>query len=226
MRNFEILDIVPESHLEYRWHLQGVDTRVRYELSNVLEMTELVVIQTADRAPRWDPDPDGHNWWWVALPALRSYVETGRPDLRLSYHDLETSRPIQFQVDVTTFPWIVWDKLTSPPELQRWWARHAEVDLQPGGSFRLGLEGWGPSAVLEVEQGHRLTHDWKWRDGTRGTVEWIIEETEEDTRVSLCDAGPWDSDLPREFFLTHWASTLLSLKQISERGTTPSEYQH
>jgi len=225
-RNFEILDLVPESRLEYRWHLEGVETRVSYEISNVLEVTELVVVQTADRAPRWDPGPDGPNWWWVALPALRSYVENGHPDLRLDYGELANSLPILLQVGITTFPWIVWDKLTSPPELERWWARRAEVDLRPGGPFRLGLDGWGPSAVLELDQGRRLAHDWKWPDGTCGRVEWNVEETEEDTRVSVCDAGPWDSGLPREFYLTHWASTLLGLKQMSERGITPREYQH
>jgi uncharacterized protein YndB with AHSA1/START domain len=225
-RNFEILELVPESHLEYRWCLEGVDTRVRYEISNVLEGTELVVLQTADRAPRWDPGSEAPNWWWVALPALRSHVEKGRPDLRLNYEKLSQSPSIVLQVGVTTFPWIVWDKLTSPPALERWWARHAEVDLRPGGPFRLGLEGWGPSTVLEVEAGRRLTHDWKWLDGTLGKVEWSVEETEEETRVSVSDTGPWHPDLPRECFLTHWAATLLSLKQMSERGTTPRDYQH
>ncbi|MBI4605442.1 MAG: SRPBCC domain-containing protein [Planctomycetes bacterium] len=223
---FEVLDVEPETHLELRWPLHGVETRVRYELSNHLEMTRLAVVQTAARAPGWDPGA-GPSWWWLALPALRSHVEKGRPDLRVDYAREAGRGAISFQAGVTTFPWVIWAKLTSPRELARWWGTKAEVDLRPGGSFQLSLEDRrGPRSVLEVEEGRRLVHDWLWEGGARGTVEWGIEETDDDVLVTVTDRGPWDPGAPREGLVIYWASVILNLKHMSERGITPRDYQH
>jgi hypothetical protein len=56
-------------------------------------------------------------------------------------------------------------------------------------------------------------------------VEWIVDETDETTRVSVRDLGPWDPGAGRDGLLIHWAAVLLDLKQMSERGISPREYQ-
>jgi uncharacterized protein YndB with AHSA1/START domain len=223
--NFEITELVPESRLEFRWWLDDLETRAAYELVNHLEQTELTVIQTAEKAPAWDPGSEMPSWWWVALPALSSYLEKGKADLRLDYPLLRLARDIAFEVGVSTFPWIIWHKLTDPKELERWWAKKAEVDLRPGGAFHLGLKGLGPTKTLELDEGKRLLLDWAWKDGTAGRVEWRVEETDGDTLLSVRDFGPWDPSVPRDGYSIYWAATLLGLKQMSERGITPGEYQ-
>lgn len=224
-RGFEIIDLVPESRLEFRWWIGDAETRVLYELVNYLEQTEITVIQTAEKAPAWDPGSGMPSWWWVALPALRSYVERGEAGLRIDYAASRDTPEITLSTAVSTFPWIVWHKLTDPRELERWWARKAEVDLHPGGAFRLGLETMGPRKVLELEEGKRLVLDWAWKEGTLGRVEWLVQETDDDTRLSVKDSGSWDPSTPRDAYLIYWAAAMRYLKQMSERGITPREYQ-
>src|SRR5438093_1665542 len=197
-KNFEILELMPESRLEFRWWLGDVETRVAYELANYLEQTHLTVIQVADQAPPWDPGPEMPSWWWVALPTLRSYLENGKADLRLNYGLLRSAPEITFQVDVSTFPWILWHKLTDPKELERWWARKAEIDLRPSGDFRLGLKGCGPRKVLELDEGRRLVLDWAWKENTLGRIEWRVDETDDDTLLSIRDFGHWAPGLLRD----------------------------
>ncbi len=223
--DLEILELAPDERLRFRWRLHGAATEVTYELSNVLELTELFVTQTAEEPPAFGPGAEEPNWWWVALPALRTYLETGKAALRLDYAALEAAPRLEFQVEVFTFPWIIWHKLTDPKELARWWAKKAEVELVPGGPFRLGLPGAGPSRLLEFNPGQRLVHDWIWEGGTTGRVEWTIRETDEATLVAVIDHGPWDAGDRRALLALHWASLLLHLKQMSERGVTPRDYQ-
>jgi uncharacterized protein YndB with AHSA1/START domain len=222
----EVIAIEPESRLEIRWPLGGTETRVAYELANVLESTEVLVTQEADRPPAGTPPPGMPSWWCVALHSLRSFLEKGRADLRIDFEAGRAAPEVSFSAGATTFPWVIWRKLTDPRELDRWWALEAEVDLRPGGAFRLGLEGMGPGAVIDVEEERRLVHDWTWPGGTRGRVEWTIEETDEETRVTVRDAGPWDPGADRGVILIHWAAVLLDLEMMSERGTSPREYQH
>jgi uncharacterized protein YndB with AHSA1/START domain len=221
----EVLAVEPETRLEFTWHLGGAATWVVWELANVLEQTEVTVTQSGERPGGWDAAPGAPDWWWIALPALRSRVEKGQADLRLDYPALRAARELAFTVGVSTFPWVVWHKLTDPGQLERWWGRKVEVDLRSGGTFRLGLDGPGPERIDAVTAGQHLAHDWVWQDGTRSRVEWTIAETEEDTVVSLRDLGPWPPAAGREALGIERAALLLDLKQMSERGITPREYQ-
>ncbi len=70
----------------------------------------------------------------------------------------------------------VFDAWTNPAVLQRWWAADptwstpvAEVDLRPGGRYRLSMEDPTSGAVhtiggeyLEVERPDRLLYTWQW----------------------------------------------------------------
>ena len=231
--DFEILRLRDGAELSFRWWLGDVETTVTYELAGVLEGTELCVTQTAAAPPfpSWPFSTSGGgaetpDWWWVHLPALRSYVEKGRADLRLDYEALRRTKEVVLSAPVCTFHWVIWRKLTSPIDLNHWWAEKAEVDLRPGGAFRLGSGEKGPGEVLEVDVERRLVHDWRWEGGTKSRVEWTIEETEEDTLVSLKDLGPWDPGALRERLYIHWGAVLLNLKQMSERGISPRGYQN
>ena len=220
-----IVDLAENERLVYRWRIGDVETEVCYELANVLELTEFTVTQTAERSPAWPGAESGPNWWWTALPALRGHVESGAPDLRIDFEGAATAPVIEFGVNVYTFPWIIWDKLTNPLQMNRWWATDARVEPKPGGVFDFGGAGDGPRRILELEPERRLVHDWHWNDETASRVSWTIADTDEATRVSVCDEGPWPASCRRDQLAIHWAAWLLNLKQMSQRGVTPGEYQ-
>jgi uncharacterized protein YndB with AHSA1/START domain len=231
----EIQEWAPPERLAFHWRLLGLDTVVRYELASHLEQTALVVTQTAarpasepdaNRPPsRWEAASRGANWWSVALPALRTYVEEGKPSLRLDYPSLRNAAEIRLALGATTFPWVIWHKLTAPGELKRWWGSAPKVELKAGGAFRLEPGPPGPEKILELEPGRRLVHDWRWKGSAVSTIEWRIEETDGDTVIELTDHGPWDPGADRDQLVFHWASVILDLEQFSERGSTPREYQ-
>lgn len=87
----------------------------------------------------------------------------------------------------------VWRALTEADELVRWFPdRGAEVDLRPGGAFRLTwASGDGDRGVFEeLEPPSRLVFRW-WQEGTelRLRVEITLEEVAEGTRLVLVERG-------------------------------------
>ncbi len=225
-QDFEIIECQEGQRLRFAWFVDGVDTEVSYEISTVMEQTELLVTQTAQERPHGlFSDSDAPNWWWVALPNLRTYLETGRPALLLDGQIVD-STALKLEVDVTTFPWVIWSKLTETDQLRRWWSDDAEADAH--GGFRFGAEGaraFGPSRIVASVSESRLVHDWIWQDGGDGEVEWTLLECDDAVRVTIHDRTRLLPSVRREQRLIYWAATLLLLKQMSERGVTPKEYQ-
>lgn len=220
-----ILTLDPERELEIQWQLHGVTTRVQFLLENELESTRLRVLQCADRAPGWSPEP-GPSWWAVALPALRAHVEKGAPELRVALSARSLQGAVELEVQLTTFPWVIWNKLSSPAELRRWWSPAAEIEPTPGGRFSLSLPGEGPTRVLALEEERRLRHDWTWSDGSASEIEWTLQEEDDAVRVRVVEvARQGQGTLPHAARLLRWASALLDLKRMSERGIAAREIQ-
>ncbi len=223
--DFEILELDAPWRLAFRWRIADVPTTVRFDLEAHLEQTHLSVLQSAERPPTWRAAADEPDWWWLALPALRSYVDENRSGPRLDYETLQRERQLRFEIDMTTFPWIIWSKLTDPEQLRRWWGKSPRVVLEPGGVFRLDEHEQGAHEVIEIDDGARLVHDWRWTSEETSRVEWTITETDEDTRVVVIDDSPPESDAELTRRAIYWTSTLLLLAQISEKGTSPREHR-
>lgn len=217
-----VLRVEPPSILEVTWPLHGVETRVVFELENHLEETRLTVEQSAATPPGWDPGQRA-NWWWIALPALRMLIETGQPALRLDYRQAASGPPFEAAVSVTTFPWVVWHKLTSPIEASRWWHRTDALETEPPGAFRWRDSERGPRKVIEARRESLLLHDFVFEDGSEGRVMWSLEETDQDVVVRLLDVGPWPSAEPPVAIAIERAAWLLQLKRFSERGIAPDD---
>jgi uncharacterized protein YndB with AHSA1/START domain len=107
-------------------------------------------------------------------------------------------------------PRAVFDAWTNPEVLRRWWAASpewhdslAEVDLRPGGRYRLSMHDAGRGATYtvtgeyhEVEAPERLVYTWTWEGdpdemagsaGTLVTVRFVPEGDQ--TRVVLDHTG-------------------------------------
>ena len=229
--DFEVLEVEEAAKLSFRWWLGGVPTTVTYELSGVLDSTELVVTQSADAVPgNWwgtiSPDQDSvPNWWWSFLPALRTYLEKGVSDIRLDFDMLQGDGAVKIDAAFSTFPWFVWHKLTDKAELKRWWETEVELEPHEGGSYRLGFQSMGPRKILTWEDGKRLRHDWLWQDTHETEIEWNITETQDNVQVSVVDANPLTTNGTRHFSAIFWSALLLNLKQLSERGIRPRDHQ-
>ena len=152
----------------------------------------------------------------------------------LDYERLASASKLRFTTPVSTFPWIIWDRLATPNQLDRWWGSGSTLDASVGAAFGLGFgdNEWGPRQVLGCEAPARLKHDWIWPGGARTEVEWTIEETDDDTLLSVEVAIPdslGSNDVERALAKEHagvyWASALLCLQHLSEKGISPREHE-
>jgi uncharacterized protein YndB with AHSA1/START domain len=114
-------------------------------------------------------------------------------------HTLEMSRVFDAPREEVFRAW------TDPTELARWWGPgefscpQADVDLRPGGSYRLVMKPTeGPEMVLggtyrEVEPPERLVYTWKWESGWPDPTELVVtvrfRDLGEQTEVLLTQHG-------------------------------------
>ena len=145
--------------------------------------------------------------------------------MRLDYERLQKVDELSFKVGVTTFPWVVWTKLTTARELRRWWASSPTIELEEGGVFCFDDSRLGPRNVAGIEEGIRLGLDWQWTIDETSHIEWRIEETDDETVVSVVDASPPPEGMERTRRAIYLASMTLYLAQMSAQGVSPMEYQ-
>jgi uncharacterized protein YndB with AHSA1/START domain len=127
----------------------------------------------------------------------------------------------------------VFDAWTNPRVLERWWAAAptwvdpaAEVDLRPGGTYRLSMRDTESGSVqtvggeyTEVRPPERLAYTWTWEgapelmrgsEGTRVVVEFVEED--EGTEVVLTHSGFAD-DRIRDLHAGGWSGCLDNLER-------------
>jgi uncharacterized protein YndB with AHSA1/START domain len=104
----------------------------------------------------------------------------------------------RFSVTLPADPARVFTALTSPSELERWFAEHVEIDARSGGVFR----SWGrytygaPEAaggtITVFEPDRRLAFEWSF-DGVPSHVDWLLSRDSADTaRTSLALTHAFD----------------------------------
>jgi len=127
----------------------------------------------------------------------------------------------------------VFDAWTNPSVLHEWWAANpdwegadAEVDLRPGGAYRLSMRDTGSGAVLtvageytEVVRPERLAYTWTWEgepsemrgsEGSLVVVDFLAEG--EGTLVLLTHSGFADEQI-RDLHDAGWTACLDNLER-------------
>jgi uncharacterized protein YndB with AHSA1/START domain len=94
----------------------------------------------------------------------------------------------------------IFDALTSPEELVKWWGiagkfqlTGVESDLRPGGKWRFLVAASGTNVVSgeyrQIERPHLLVYTWVREDGVETVVRWELEEKAGMTNVRVTHSG-------------------------------------
>lgn len=106
----------------------------------------------------------------------------------------------------------VWAALTEPDRIALWLA-DAEVDLRPGGHYRLlwRTDGGGvmDGQILQVEPTHLLVHTWSERDHGASVLRWDLAAQGQGCVLHLTHTFPPGQDAVP--FLAGWHDFLYSL---------------
>ncbi len=105
----------------------------------------------------------------------------------------EIRREVVFEAPIEK----VWDALTAPEHLSKWFGDSAEVDLRPGGRARFGWSEFGASTEAIVEVVDRPTQfSFRWEalkdtpvEQASTLVEFSLESVGEGTRLTLVESG-------------------------------------
>jgi len=131
-------------------------------------------------------------------------------------------------IRISARPETVWAYWTDPQRICDWWGKSAQLDPQPGGTFRVEMDG-GPVMVgeyLQLTPCERIvfTFGWEPTDGAPriapggSTVEVTLIDDAGDTIMTLRHTG-----IPDAFAEQHawgWSQFLPRLASGAERGAT------
>jgi uncharacterized protein YndB with AHSA1/START domain len=127
----------------------------------------------------------------------------------------------------------VFDAWTDPEVLRQWWAAGetwetptAEVDLRPGGRYRLSMRDTGTGAVhtivgeyTEIRRPERLAYTWTWESNPeemKGSEESLVEvdfvEDGDETEVVLTHSGFANAEI-RAMHEHGWTACLDNLER-------------
>jgi uncharacterized protein YndB with AHSA1/START domain len=136
-------------------------------------------------------------------------------------------RSLEKELFINATPQRVFQALTEPAELERWFVQKAEVDLRPGGTIRLE---WAPDAVeigtiLVCEPPHRLSYSWEALSPSPTTITFELTAENEGTRLRLTHTGIGQGEDWDTYYTSvngGWNIHLTNLTTWLETGTCPS----
>jgi len=141
---------------------------------------------------------------------------------------------IERKITVTSPIDRVWQALTVADQLAQWFGDSAELDLKPGGAFRIGWSEYDhiSEGVVEVVDYPR-TFSYRWEAGTSEDgkawttkVTFTLEEADGMTTVKVVESGL--SQLPDELYSrclkensSGWTAEIADLQRHLEAVPTP-----
>jgi uncharacterized protein YndB with AHSA1/START domain len=147
---------------------------------------------------------------------------------------MEKSDGIEREITVAGPIEKVWRALTQADELAQWFGDSAELELKPGGAFRVGWSGYDSivkGVVETVDYPNLFSYRWEagtTEDGTVWTtrVTFTLEETDNATTVRVVETG--FAELPDELYgrryrenSSGWDAEMADLQRHLEAVTAP-----
>ena len=146
------------------------------------------------------------------------------------------TRAFEMTIEIAVSPDAVWQALTDPVEITRWFASHAEVEPGAGGTWMISWDGnwpwrtaieiWEPNRHLRLVDRNARPFDAKGEAAIASAppmqvaIDWYVEGTGGSTRLRLVHSGfgrggAWDDEF--EGVSLGWPLELNGLKHYLER---------
>jgi len=209
-----LLAYEPNRKLAFEWRLRGDDTRVDIELEPAGDGTRVTLEQRIPGRPKTECSVG--DFWLLSFENLRRFVEDGADPVRCDYASAPRGR-VELTVDIDAPPEAVFGALTVPERINRWIAKGASIELEPGGRFDYGWESEGPVKIVDLVRNEKLTHTWKHGLEPETMVTWTLEGSGCGTRLHLVHSGFGD-DRATEDFRTGWLKHIVWMKSVLEKG--------
>ena len=179
------IDLVePNRRLRFTWPLRGEDTTVDFRLT---ERDCNTVLGVWHHNVRGVPRPEAgcysvDDLWFLWLENLRRYIG-GRPVARADFQTDKTG-DVSLSVDIDGSTDAVWDALTKPDQLNRYFSGNATVEPTVGGVWIDWGEGEGALRVLEMMRWKKFSLALEIA-GPPPVITWTLERSGGQTRLPL-----------------------------------------
>jgi uncharacterized protein YndB with AHSA1/START domain len=184
----EIQLVEPNRRLRYTWPLRGADTTVEFRLAERSGKTVLGLWHyDVPGVPFGQPECYAlDDVWYLWLENLRRYVD-GRPVTRCDFSADKTG-DLALSVEIDGSKSAVWDALTKPEQLNRYFTADAKAEPTVGGVWVDWGGEHGALRVLEMVPQQKFALEWE-IEGAPTVVTWTLEDAGRKTRLTLAHSG-------------------------------------
>jgi uncharacterized protein YndB with AHSA1/START domain len=125
---------------------------------------------------------------------------------------------------VKASPIVVWETLTTPQGMERFFSRKAQMDLKEGGkaTFQVSPTFSYDTYFTKVIPLHKLVWEERWLDNEATVIEWTLESKEEgkETKITMVSSGFGEFN---EGVAWGWETVFRCLKWTVEEGFNRQE---
>jgi uncharacterized protein YndB with AHSA1/START domain len=213
-----LITVEPGQRLAFAWTLDDQETTVDLRLSGDDGRTTLRLTQdpmpTLDELMAPTGRRDGlhsmHTYWGLALANLAEYVE-GRALTPRADFGADRPAEIRTQLIIDASPAEVFESLTDPKQVARWFGWEVQIDPRLGGKIAFGAEG----KIIDFEPGRTLAYE----DGDGAIVRWELEGSDGKTFLTFVETGYRDDELDNAAqHEAGWLGAIAELKRMHELG--------
>lgn len=209
----------PLKKFAFTWPIQGMETRVAYDLEDRGTDATLLTVRHL-RVPIRDSTCGRlQDAWRMCLGNLKSIAE-GRSDSVRPDHSPVATCELRLSNLIEASPERIFTALTNPAQVDHWSTGgvprgKARVELRAGGAYSLGWDE-GPDRILEFERDRRVVLRWPREKGDL-QVAFGLEPKSSGTAIYLTSTGYGDGEQAE--ILYHrggWSDLLVCLKNFVE----------